>query len=265
MVKLSLELPAGTDSASMQIRESLIAAFARHCQLPSFDQEEEGGIESYCGDMNDSQAIVDYYGKSIYDFLLQNAMTEHEEMIKYLEEDSTMSTEDREATKNNVMQWTFDLNMKNMIDTLGFVVYHAPLYVYYGGAHGSFISPNALTFDKKTGIKIDDFVKDDVTIAMQPLIRKGLVQYYNSCGETLTDDELSQHFIIEGELIPLPKWLPYPNATGDSLIFTYQQYEITPYADGLPTFTLAIKDLMPFLTDDIKTLVPTMTENRPKR
>lgn len=120
-------------------------------------------------------------------------------------------------------------------------------YCYYGGAHGGVSGTGPITFLKSSGQKVDHFISPDAAKAMQPLLRKGLLRYYADCDEPLTDTQLSERLQIEGTIIPLPRHSAYPNATADSLIFTYQQYEIACYADGMPSFTIAISDLAPYL------------------
>ena len=254
VVSLSLELPVDTDAVSMQIRDSLIADFARCCRQPGYDQENEFSIEPYGGDMGDAQAIVYYYGKAAYDFLYKGAMSDFNERMKYVEEDNTLTAEDKEQIKKDVPQWAFELTMNKTTDAVCFVVYQSMAYVYYGGAHGGVTGSGALTFDKSTGRKIGRFVNEDATADLQPLIRNGLLQYYSECGETLTDIELGNRLQTTSDTIPQPVNTPYPNATGDSLVFTYRQYEIVCYADGMPSFKISVNDLMPYLTDDGKAL-----------
>ncbi|MCF0184362.1 MAG: DUF3298 domain-containing protein [Bacteroidaceae bacterium] len=250
VVDLSLELPKAADEASRLMRDSLIADFVAICCHEAFDYENNLGLTPFGGDMTDAQAVVDYYGRADYDHLLKYAVSDYEGRMKYIDEDETMSEEYKEAMRNDVPQWTLELSVRKTADTLGFVVYQSQGYVYYGGAHGGVNGSGALTFDKETGRKVTRFVRQDATLALQPMIREGLLRYYGGYGETLTDSDLSDRLQLMTDYIPQPAQTPYPNATGDSLVFTYRQYEIACYADGMPTFALAVGDLLPYMTEE---------------
>lgn len=254
-LNLSLELPVGKDSASLQIRDSLIADFVRSASDPGYSEDGMSKTKPFNGDKNDAQSLVDYYGKAAYNRLLKLAMSDYNERISYLEEDTSMSEVDKEQIKNDVPMWAFDLNVRKTTDTPTFVIYDSQSYCYYGGAHGGVIGTGAMTFDKASGKKIKRFIKGSATTAIQPLIRKGLLQYYSEAGDKMTDAQLSERLQIEGTTIPLPQRAAFPNATADSLIFTYGQYEIACYADGMPEFKLAVKNLLPYLTEEGKKLL----------
>lgn len=254
-LSLSLELPLGEDSASLQIRDSLIADFINSVSQPGFSEEGTNIIKPYTGNMTDAQAIVDYYGKADYAYLLNLAKSDYEERVKYVSEDTTIDEETRQSILEDIPMWAYDLNVNKMTDTLGYVVYYSQAYVYYGGAHGGITGSGALTFDKSTGKKIERFIDSNKTKDIQPFIRKGLLEYYRMAGDTITDSQLSERLQIESKEIPLPSRAAFPNASGDSLTFVYGQYEIACYADGMPAFKLPIKDIEKYLTPEGKALL----------
>lgn len=111
------------------------------------------------------------------------------------------------------------------------VTFATTSYSYSGGAHGS-SSYNETTFIKSSGkiIGINIF-KDPSSSAFKRLIINGLKKYFN----TITDAELKDCLLYEGSLNKLP--LPASNTislTKEGVKFTYQQYEIAPYAAGMP-------------------------------
>ena len=125
-----------------------------------------------------------------------------------------------------------------------------------GGVHGGVIGYGGITFRFSDGSKIDNFLKDNVVKDMQPLLKKGLKEYFseNADEKVTTDKQLMENLMLSDEnnnLIPLPAWTPYPDEKGKGLIFTYQQYEIACYAAGMPSFILTWEELKPFLRDDI--------------
>lgn len=255
VVRLSLEVPMGTDSVSTQIRDSLIEDFIANTQQPGYQSEDEENIKRYSGPKNDVQALVDYYGKADYESLLKWAMSDYNERMEFLQSDTTMSAEERHEIMNDVPQWEYDFAIKKTFDTPTYVVYNSQAYVYSGGAHGGVIGSGALTFNKKSGKRIQRFVKPTAVSALQPMFRKGLLRYYSECGETLTEEQLAERLLLENAPIPLPAITECPNVTGDSLTFTYGQYEIACYADGMPCFAISVKDLIPFLTEEAKALL----------
>lgn len=255
IVSLSLELPLGKDSASLQIRDSLIANFIQTTQNSGYEEEGTNAVKSFDGDKDNPQELVDYYGKEVYNHLLTLAKSDYDQRIQYLQEDTTMSEEDRHNIMEEVPMWAFDLKVHKSTDNPNFVVYNSLAYVYYGGAHGGVVGSGDLTFDKSSGEMICRFINPDAAPKMQSLLRKGLLNYYAEAGDTINDQQLSERLQILDTIVPLPQCAACPNAKGDSLIFTYGQYEIACYADGMPSFRIAVKDLKSFLTPQAKALL----------
>lgn len=255
IVSMSLEVPMGEDNVSRQIRDSLIADFVFYARLMDDNLDGTSSIKPYRGDASDIQALVDHYGRVGYDMMYEQAMADYKDRTEYLDNDTTMTDEEREEIRAFVPQSCFDLNIKKDIDVADYVVYQSQLYVYQGGAHGGVIGSGALTFDKESGQMIDRFIRPEVCNAMQHLLRKGLKQYYGEFGEQMTDAELMDRLQIAGTTIPLPVRAAYPNAAGDSLTFTYGQYEIACYADGMPSFKLSTDEVAPYLTKEGKELL----------
>lgn len=253
--ELSLEVPNGTDSVSARIRKALIADFICNAEGTGTQYDDTKVLTPYEGDRDNVQAVVDYYGKTCHDYLLKQAKEDLEERIRYVEEDSTYTEEEKESILEDVPVWYYDLHTRKSVESEAFVVYTTEGYVYYGGAHGGVTGTGGMTFSKATGELMKQFIKPQCTDALQPLFRKGFLQYYAEAGETMTDEELDYRLQIEGTVIPLPQQAPFPNAAGDSLTFTYNQYEVTCYADGMPSFKLAVKDIMPYLTTQAKALL----------
>lgn len=251
---VALELPMGKDSVSSQMCDSLVAEFIRSICNPGYF-EETSIIPPCTYDRGDIQALVDYYGHAAYERLLKMAVSDYNDRLAYLAEDTTMTNEERERIKAETPQWAFDLAITKTTDSQNFVVYNSQTYCYYGGAHGGVVGTGPITFSKADGRKIQHFLRDDATLALQTLIRKGLLQYYCESGDTISDAQLSERLQIEGEVIPLPQRSPCLNVTADSLIFTYGQYEIACYADGMPSFTLPIKEISKLLTPEVKSLL----------
>ena len=85
------------------------------------------------------------------------------------------------------------------------------------------------------------------------LLIAGMLRYYKEADVEMTQDELLDNLMIEDRTIPLPVWEPYPTAEG--LVFTYQQYEIASYAEGMPSFTVPYEEIQPYLTEEFRQLL----------
>ena len=64
---------------------------------------------------------------------------------------------------------------------------------------------------------------------------------------------LNDFLLLDGDLIPLPSWQPFPSK--DGLVFTYQQYEIAPYAAGMPAFTIPYEDIAPYVLVEVRPIL----------
>lgn len=157
-----------------------------------------------------------------------------------------------EIKKYNAESSTSDYQFKKVAEGKDYVTWTYSGYTYVqGAAHG--IAPfYGQTFRKSDGRRIGwEVVRQDYNEGLQQLMRKGLKEYLN----VKTDDELKEAFLNENDfyVIPFPQCPPV--FTKEGIEFVYNQYEITPYALGLPSFTLSYKDLWPYLTHTARMLV----------
>jgi hypothetical protein len=94
-------------------------------------------------------------------------------------------------------------------------------------------------------------------IHLRNLIKEGLRSYFQDNQETpISDADLKDYLLYDASVdnLPLPQFPPY--FTADGLAFVYQQYEIAPYAAGMPSFTIPYDDIRPLLTDEAACLIP---------
>lgn len=140
-------------------------------------------------------------------------------------------------------------------ETHQFVIYTRSTYVNLGGAHGYSGEINFI-FVKPTGKLIKEVFEKSKEEEMQSLLRKGIVDYIRESGWDVEEDNLMSVLMLgDSPIIPLP--LNSPLIEGDSLRLSYQPYEIAPYAMGMPSFSVSIKDAEPFLTEDAKKILIT--------
>ncbi|MBQ3766026.1 MAG: DUF3298 domain-containing protein [Bacteroidales bacterium] len=112
----------------------------------------------------------------------------------------------------------------------------------------------AALIEENDGLTVDKFIDPSSLDAIQPLLRKGLTDYFADGEVEITSEELDDMLFLESaSIIPFPAWTPFP--TEDGLVFTYQQYEIAAYAAGMPNFIISYDDVLPYLTPEAKTLL----------
>lgn len=156
-----------------------------------------------------------------------------------------------------------DISMSNEIDiTFGptyqsdrLLTYYLTSYAYMGGAHGGTMAYNA-TFDKSNGeiLTYDKIFLPESRQALIDMIKGGLwTQYFCPEGDDSIHD-LSEALLIDPNSLELPAMLPAFGPEG--VAFTYGQYEIAPYAAGMPSCILSYDSLRPFMRPDVAALLP---------
>ena len=158
-------------------------------------------------------------------------------------------------------------------ETETYVTYMCNTEGYLGGAHG-YATSAGCTFSKQSGRAIgyesqydeqrdvwkqlnQRLFKDPKGIHLRNLIKEGLRSYFQDNQETpISDADLKDYLLYDASVdnLPLPQFPPY--FTADGLAFVYQQYEIAPYAAGMPSFTIPYDDIRPLLTDEAACLMP---------
>ena len=240
-VEIKVEYPVGKDSISQIIRDSLIDIVGN--AIRSFQGIQMEGttplIAKYSGDKSETKGMFDYYSKAVNKMLNSQAKEEYDERVKYWEEDTTITEEQRKEYKESITPWDYTMTVTKTFEDSTYVVFSDSEYSYLGGAHGGVFGFGALTFRFSDGS-----------------IEKGLKEYFNENADEkiTTDQQLMEQLMLPDEskgLIPLPAWTPSPDEKGKGLVFTYQQYEIACYAVGMPSFVLTWEELKPFLREDI--------------
>ena len=250
--KMAAELPTGTDRVSTAIREKLMDLIDDQLgHIVSYEGERQ--FDAFAGDRSDTEAFLKYYfGKSL-DILARDSDKDARDRELYMTEDPEMDDSERAEILSRMPGWEYEFGLTKEDDTPSYVVFESQDYVYLGGAHGGVTGAGCLTFDKKTGALVETFLDEDCVEDLQPVIREGLVGYFASDDGEVTEENLDDWLLLDDDLIPLPAWQPFPSK--DGLVFTYQQYEIAPYAAGMPSFVIPIDKLEPYLTDEARALL----------
>lgn len=257
-ISIKAVLPVAKDSVSQVIRDSLVNIIGNSIRSYQGSQMEDSKplIAKYNGDEKDAKSMLDYYSKAVSKLLNSQAKEDYDERVKYWEEDTTLTEEQRKEFKEGVTPWDYSMDVTKTSEDSTFVVFNDTEYAYIGGAHGGVFGWGGITFRFSDGSIVKDFLKDNAVKDMQPLLKKGLKEYFNENADEKikTDQQLMEQLMLPEEskgLIPLPAWTPSPDEKGKGLVFTYQQYEIACYAVGMPSFVLSWDELKPFLKEDI--------------
>lgn len=195
--------------------------------------ENLGG--EYTGSLAEKDSLADFYGKK---------------MTAEMEE--TASEFDADAIPPMVQNETFKLNH----ETERYVTYTMSNYTYMGGAHGMSVFTGT-TFRKSDGRKFGmDMLRNTGSDNFHMLIKEGVKEYFSQGeGTAMTDQALKDCLLTDHDVnfLPLPASAPYLTEKG--VVFIYQQYEIAPYAAGMPTFIIPYSKMTPYLTVTAQRLV----------
>ena len=250
-IKVELPVP-GQGAAADRIRKALVEVMdGQLSHIGSY--EEERLFPDYEGDTDKTESLLAYYRDKALESIGRLSQEDYDERVASIEENDGLTDGQRKEILAEMPGWEYDFSLLKDRETDRYVVFLSEDYVYLGGAHGGIIGRGGLTFDKKDGALVEQFLDPACLDAIQPLLRKGLSQYFSDNDMEVTPEELDNILFLETGIVPFPAWTPYPSE--DGLVFTYQQYEIAAYAAGMPSFTIPVDDLLPYLTPAAKVLV----------
>lgn len=237
-----VDCPTADDSLSRAVM-TFIGKQLGSLYVPYSYSEEAEALKQYPrykGDMLQMQQVVDYYGKGA---------------TKYLK--SVLSDMAGEG-RDELPQVCSDVKIRKVAETSTYLTYAMSTYSAVGGAHGSYTSYN-INISKLTDKPIEKAIDASRTRALQKILQKGIEHYFKECGEADFQISSIQDYLDptgengSSKLIPLPQNTPY--IENDSLCFVYQQYEIAPYAAGLVSFNVALKEIKPYLRKEVQDLI----------
>ena len=228
--RLTALLPTGDDEAATAMRDTLMTVVQR--ELATWYSNENSEITPL-KDTDELEACAE---------------TCFNESLAQLKKDK----EEYGLPFTAPYEWQFK------VDTLGqtdrYITFSARGYQYMGGAHGGVFGRGAITFSKADGQPFAQWFADESDPALQQLMLEGIARYFTENEEQpVTADSLADYLLVNPAEVRLPAEAPFP--TADGLVFTYQQYEIAPYAAGMPNFTLPYEQVKPYLTDGAKALL----------
>lgn len=221
--KISANYPSdSTDATGRVIREWI--------------NEQLGG--TYTGSLNDGKQLVEYYGK---------------------EQAARIRKDIEEFGENSAMgQSVYYVQFKKVFETTRFVTYTEETYQYAGGAHGS-ESTVGQVFRKPDGRMFGwDMFTADGKEKLRDMIKNRLKDRFF---KAKSDEEFYNMLLAENAryLFPLPENAPLLRPNG--VEFIYQQYEIAPYAAGMPSCTLPYDSVRNLFTVTMRPLIESTTDS----
>ena len=196
---------------------------------------QELGASNKKVDLRDGDAVAHVY----YDSLLTNMKAEYDDMREELggEDDGFFSMSDERTIAKS-----YETEKIITIEDCG--------SVYAGGAHPLSFA-GAASFDRRTGKRLGTWIfKNLKSKELRNEIMRGLREYF----EVKKNEELADILLgVDYRKIPMPSVNPY--FSKDGLVFIYGQYEIAPYACGMPQFTIPYSRLEPLLKEEVLELV----------
>lgn len=190
--------------------------------------EQMGG--TYMGNLENASQLFDHYKNSVLQEYKQDIIPD--------------------MPKIEGMSCYRDYHFEKTHETDRYVTYNYWQEGFSGGAHGWHIAQGQ-TFRKSDGRRIDyDIFREESKDELAELVKDNIfTQYFES-----NKDEFENGLQIDNpDYFPLPLTAPY--FTADGVVFIYQQYEIAPYALGLPVCVISYDLIEPFLTQAGRELV----------
>lgn len=142
--------------------------------------------------------------------------------------------------------YEYQINFEPTFQSDSLLTYTYNSYCYLGGAHGS-STIRVATFAIPSGVRLtySNVFLPDRRKELIARIRNGIWAQYFSPTATDTTTTLADALLISPDELDLPANEPEFGPNG--ITFTYGQYEIAPYASGMPACTLSYSELHPLM------------------
>lgn len=166
--------------------------------------------------------------------------------------DSSVQTIKEFASIDAPIECIWENRFSILADESKFVSLSINSYRFEGGAHGSSVISQQ-TFRKDDGREFgwNNIFLEEGKYELRELLKKGLMEYF----QLKQEDELKGYLLNPDDafMVPLPETPPVMLKEG--IRFVYQQYEIAPYAAGMPSFTIPYSEVKPLMTTSAKELL----------
>lgn len=142
------------------------------------------------------------------------------------------------------MSYEFSYEVMPLVTAPRYVTMLYNSYIFTGGAHGGAASIGR-TFAASDGNMLGmDMFRPGTNDKVLELVKKGLMEQYF---EVKTEKEFNDMLLVNNGTLPFPVNPPYFEEKG--VCFLYQQYEIAPYAAGMPQCLIPFETLRPYFTE----------------
>lgn len=229
--RVCVDMPRGTDAWTLSVRR-VLSEELRSLTLGGIQGDPDADTPLYGGSLADGRAMVTFYQR-----LSERDLRDNVDF----------------AADADMPKCNYSVSLELDSQTSQYITYSAGVFSYLGGAHGSSVY-YLLNISRATGRRLQHTVDATHLRALQPLLRRGVREYLQSVGETVTDAGLADALMVRDGIIPLPAATPALTARG--VCFMYQQYEIACYAMGRITFTIPYSEIRPYLTAEARRMVP---------
>ena len=207
--------------------------------IQEYINEQLGG--TYDGDEAEGHQMVTYYGETEWN----NLKGEYKEMAA-----------ESDGDWMNDVTFSAEISIRKVYESETVVTYITEGSTYEGGAH-DMPYQMGVSFRKSDGRRFGyDMMRELYSEGFYRLTKEGLGRYFSEGTDGVTTDaELKEWLMTDDELDALshPKADPY--LVEEGVVFTYQPYEIAPYAAGLPKYTVSYADIRPYLTVNAQKLI----------
>lgn len=267
---LSASAELTTDSIGLEREDSMVSVKVSIDWPTGSNQQLVNGIRQYiCEELATS---IDQESKPEVK-LFDDGKTAVETTVKRQYGDlASMWKESKENGMPMDMTYSYFLHVFKMEETERYITYLSKSEGFLGGAHG-YATATGITFSKKDGRRIgyqteynrekDTFEMKYQTLFSKPkadglaqLIKEGVRSYFQEFDtEETTDEQLKDMLIGVDDINKIPLPTNPPLFTKEGLSFTYQQYEIAPYAAGMINFDIPYDKIKPFLTEEATDLI----------
>ena len=189
---------------------------------------------SYTGNYSDSKKMITYYVN---------------ETLRSLQEIVVEDAEEPEGPEGGLSLFR-NFYISKMSEGKSYLTMSFSCDEFIGGCHG-LLTQSGVTFRISDGRRIGWDVFFTYQDGFEELMTDSLKAYFG----VDTDEELRNPLLKDNEypLVPLPRCGPLFTTKG--VLFQYQSYEITCYANGMPYFILPYEQLKPYMTETARRLV----------
>lgn len=234
-VKLSVAMPVA-DGSNSAIIKSLWDEFDSSVTTSYGDGERM--FAKYRGSTENIADVLNYYGKTLASHIEADCKDMYKEMI------ADSGDDEEQAETPQPLTFSREVTLTKTYESARHIVFCISWYGYEGGAHGG-MANSYYTYDKTTGKRIEKVLNPKCVSKLQGEMKMQLCKYLEC-----KPSELFDNLMLDDKTIPLPKEQPY--LSKDGVVLEYGQYEIGPYAIGMPTIVIPYDMVKDYLLVEVE-------------